>query len=50
MRGRDAVDRMREVEQSNREDSRELFLEEWLKRPLRSKVLDNIARLTAALQ
>ena len=50
MRGRDAVERMREVEQSNREDSRELFLEEWLKRPLRSKVLDNIARLTAALQ
>lgn len=50
MRGKDAVDRMREVEQSNREGSRELFLDEWLMRPLRSKVLDNLARLTAALQ
>ena len=30
--------------------SRELTLEEWQKQPLRSTVLDNIARLTSALQ
>ena len=48
--GRSFVSRLREVEQSYREESRELTLEEWLKRPLRSKVLDNVARLTAAVQ
>ena len=30
--------------------SRELTLEEWEKQPLRSTVLDNLARLTSALQ
>jgi cardiolipin synthase len=27
-----------------------LTLDEWMARPLRSKVLDNVARLTAAVQ
>jgi cardiolipin synthase len=50
MRGRHIVQQLREVEQSYRDESRELFLDEWLTRPLRSKVLDNTARLTSAVQ
>jgi cardiolipin synthase len=50
MRGHDAVSRLREVEESYRVDSKEITLEQWLRRPIRSKVLDNTARLTAALQ
>ena len=41
---------MREVEDMYRQLSRELTLEEWEKQPLRSTVLDNLARLTSALQ
>lgn len=33
-----------------RSHSRELTLEEWLKQPMRSTLLDNLARLTSALQ
>jgi cardiolipin synthase len=44
------VTELRAVEQSYRDDSRELLLEQWLERSLRSKVLDNAARLTAAVQ
>lgn len=33
-----------------RENSRELTLEEWLRQPLRSQLLDGLARLTSALQ
>ena len=50
VQGREFVDQLRDLEQSYREVSAELTLEEWLKRPLRSKVLDNTARLTAAVQ
>ena len=38
------------VEDMYRGLSRELTLEEWEKQPLRSTVLDNLARLTSALQ
>ena len=48
--GADVVARFRKVEDDYRALSRELTLEEWLKQPLRSTVLDNIARLTSALQ
>ncbi len=48
--GRHIVEQLRKVEESYREQSKELFLEEWLGRPLRSQVLDNMARLTAAVQ
>jgi cardiolipin synthase len=48
--GRGFVQRLRAVEQNYRENSRELLLDEWLERSLRSKVLDNTARLTAAVQ
>ena len=41
---------MRGVEQQYRDLSREMTLEEWEKQPLRSTILDNLARLTSALQ
>jgi cardiolipin synthase len=50
VRGRAFVDSMRKVEDGYRANSRELTLEEWSRQPLRSTVLDNLARLTSALQ
>ncbi|WP_309068558.1 cardiolipin synthase [Microbacterium sp.] len=50
VRGEEFVQQMREVEAEYRELSRELTLEEWLEQPLRSTVLDNLARLTSSLQ
>lgn len=50
VRGEEFVAEMREVEDEYRSLSRELTLEEWLQQPLRSTVLDNLARLTSALQ
>ncbi len=44
------VDEMREVMEKYRDLSRELTMQEWEKQPLRSTVLDNLARLTSALQ
>ena len=42
--------RLRAIEDSYRERSRELTLDEWLTRPRLSQVADNVARLTAAVQ
>jgi cardiolipin synthase len=50
VRGASFVSAMREVEQGYRDASRQLTLEEWLKQSLGSTVLDNLARLTSALQ
>jgi cardiolipin synthase len=50
VRGDEFVQQLRAVEDRYRADSRELTLEEWLQQPLRSTVLDNLARLTSALQ
>ena len=50
VRDADFVAQMRAVEDEYREVSRLLTLEEWMKQPLRSTVLDNLARLTSALQ
>jgi len=50
VRGEEFVRQMRIVEDKYRSLSRELTLEEWEKQPLRSTVLDNLARLTSALQ
>jgi cardiolipin synthase A/B len=50
VRGEEFVDQMRGVEQQYRDLSRELTLEEWERQPLRSTILDNLARLTSALQ
>ncbi|MBG6214512.1 MAG: cardiolipin synthase [Cryobacterium sp.] len=50
VRGRSFVQQLRHMEDRNRENSRELTLEEWNKQPLRSTILDNLARLTSAVQ
>ena len=44
------VTRMREVEDDYRSRSREVKLDAWLSRPAGLQVLDNVARLTAAVQ
>ena len=48
--GPDVVARMREVEDSYRKISRELTLAEWTERSHPSRYIDNVMRLTAALQ
>jgi cardiolipin synthase len=50
VRGKSFVDQMRAVEEQYRQQSRQLTTEEWSKQPLRSTVLDGLARLTSALQ
>jgi len=50
VRGQEFVTQLRDVEDLYRSLSRELTAEEWKKQPLRSTVLDNLARLTSALQ
>ena len=50
VRGASFVREMRAVEAGYRSDSRELTLDEWMRQPLGSTVLDNLARLTSALQ
>ncbi|CAN5450279.1 cardiolipin synthase [soil metagenome] len=44
------LERMRTIEADYLERSRELTLEEWMKRPILSRALDNVARLTGAVQ
>ncbi|SFN71497.1 cardiolipin synthetase 2 [Mycetocola miduiensis] len=50
VRGASFVSDMRAVEDEYRLKSRELTLDEWMKQPLRSTILDNVARLSSALQ
>jgi cardiolipin synthase len=50
VRGAEFVQALREIEADYRENSRQLTLDEWMTRPLKSRVLDNVARLTAAVQ
>jgi cardiolipin synthase len=50
VRGEEFVREVRDVEDMYRDQSRELTLDEWVQQPLRSNVLDNLARLTSALQ
>lgn len=48
--GEDIVQRIRAVEDTYRDISHELLLEDWMKRPMKVKYVDNVARLTAVLQ
>jgi cardiolipin synthase A/B len=50
VKGRQFVQSLRRIEDTYRQRARELTLDDWMKQPLRSKILDNIARLTAAVQ
>lgn len=48
--GTDFVRRMRAIEAAYRAESRELTLEEWVRRPWPEKARDALARLTSSLQ
>ncbi|HEU5486632.1 MAG TPA: cardiolipin synthase [Microlunatus sp.] len=48
--GEDFCDRMRAVEDSYREQSTQIHLEQWLKRPYPERAFDNLMRLTSSLQ
>jgi cardiolipin synthase len=48
--GPEVVSRMRQVEDTYRGLSRELTLDEWQSRSHGSRYVDNLMRLTAALQ
>ncbi len=48
--GAEFAQRMRAIEASYREHSRELTLDEWVRRPWGEKVRDSLARLTSSLQ
>jgi cardiolipin synthase len=50
VRSKAFVEDLRELEESYRSASRELTLDEWMKRPKASATLDNIMRLTSAVQ
>ncbi len=50
VRGHSIVRELRQIEDGYRANSRELVLEEWLRRPVFSQVLDNVARLSSAVQ
>jgi cardiolipin synthase len=50
VRGRSFVQQLRQVEDGYRADSRELTLGEWSRRGLLASTVDNLARLTSALQ
>ena len=50
VRGKQFVNELRQIQEGYRRASRRLTLEEWQQRPVRSAVLDNVARLTAGLQ
>lgn len=46
----EVVQRMHEVQEHYRAMSRELELNDWLKRPVLARYVDNVARLTATIQ
>ncbi len=48
--GRDVVDALRVIEDGYRSRCAQLTLEEWLTRPARTRYVDNVMRLTSALQ
>ena len=48
--GENVVPRVREVEDDYRLRSRELTLAEWRRRPIPKRYVDNVMRLTSALQ
>ncbi|MFT4233918.1 MAG: cardiolipin synthase [Microbacterium sp.] len=50
VRGEEFASQVRRLEDDYKAHSVEITLQEWVKRPFRSQVLDNIFRLTSALQ
>jgi cardiolipin synthase len=50
VRGGTFMKELRAIEDDYRAHSKELTLDEWMSRPLHRRILDHVARLTAALQ
>jgi len=50
VRGESFVRELRAIEQSYRENSTELTLEAWMRRPAHMRILDDLARVTATVQ
>lgn len=50
VRGESIIRELRTIEQSYRENSRELTLEQWMKRPAHMRIFDDLARVTATVQ
>jgi cardiolipin synthase A/B len=44
------TDAMRAIEDDYRSKSRQVILEDWLRRPTRERIFDNLMRLTSSLQ
>jgi cardiolipin synthase A/B len=50
VRGDSIIRDLRAIEQTYRENSRELTLEQWLRRPAHMRIFDDLARVTATVQ
>ncbi|UTT63245.1 cardiolipin synthase [Microcella humidisoli] len=50
VRGESIIRELRAIEQSYRDNSRELTLEQWLGRPAHMRIFDDLARVTATVQ
>ncbi len=50
VRGDSIIRELRAIEQSYRENSRELTLDQWLRRPAHMRTFDDLARVTATVQ
>ena len=50
VRGESIIRELREIEQSYRDNSTELLLDDWLRRPAHMRTFDDLARVTAAVQ
>ncbi|MEN9620856.1 MAG: cardiolipin synthase, partial [Actinomycetota bacterium] len=50
VRGDSIIRDLRAIEQAYRENSRELTLEQWLRRPAHMRIFDDLARVTATVQ
>lgn len=50
VRGDSIIRELRAIEQTYRENSRELTLDQWLRRPAHMRIFDDLARVTATVQ
>ena len=50
VRGASIISELRAIEQSYRDNSRELTLEDWMRRPRHMRIFDDLARVTATVQ
>lgn len=50
VRGASIISELRAIEQSYRDNSRELTLDDWMRRPRHMRIFDDLARVTATVQ